>query len=143
MEAGTCSACGTPFGSLFREPEPAPRGDPARAAALSFVFPGLGHLSAGRTAEGLARMVAFLWMAGTAVAIVVMRRGLGLGPFVPLVLLLGIAATVIYGMSVPDARRAAQGQPPVLTTRMMMYGVSGMMLITVLVLMITSIRARG
>jgi hypothetical protein len=88
-------------------------------------------------------MVAFLWMAGTAVAIVVMRRGLGLGPFVPLVLLLGIAATVIYGMSVPDARRAAQGQPPVLTTRMMMYGVSGMMLITVLVLMITSIRARG
>lgn len=143
MEAASCSACGTPFGSLFREPEAPPSTDPGRAGALSFLFPGLGHLAAGRTAEGLARAVAFLWMAGTAVAILVVRRGLGLGPFLPLVVLLGAAAVVIYAMSVPDARRAARGEAPVLTTRMMMYGVSGMMLITILVLMITSIRARG
>ena len=143
MEEGACSACGTPFGSLFREPDQAPARDPGRAGALSFLFPGLGHFAAGKPAEGLARAVAFLWMAGTAVAILVVRRGIGLGPFLPLVVLLAAAAAVIYAMSVPDARRAVRGQPPVLTTRIMMYGVSGMMLITVLVLMITSIRARG
>jgi drug/metabolite transporter (DMT)-like permease len=57
------------------------------------------------------------------------------------VLLLAAAAT--YALSAVDARRAADGLPPYLTTRIMMYGVSGLMVLTIAIVMITSIRARG
>jgi hypothetical protein len=141
IEAQACAACGTPFATLFAESEARPATEPGRAQALSLLFPGLGHAAAGRGAEGLARAVAFLWLAGSAVAILVIRRGLGLGPFLPLVLLLLSAAVVLYAFTAVDARRAAEGRPPMLTTRMLMYGVTGMILLTVLVLVVTGIRA--
>jgi TM2 domain-containing membrane protein YozV len=143
LEASACATCGTPFASLFNEPERGPRTPPGRAVSLSLLFPGVGHFALGRGVEGLARGVVFAWLIATVLAIVIMRRGVGLGPFLPLLALLLLAAVTVYVLTAVDARRAAGGEPPVLSTRVLMYGVTGLMLLTILILFVTSLRARG
>lgn len=139
LDADGCSRCGTPFRSLFEEEE-APRIDPARAARLSLLFPGVGHIAAGRVGEGVARAVVFGWTLVSAVAIVIVRWGRGPGPFLPLLALYVLAAAVVYGLTPIDARRGAESQPPVLSSRMLLYGITGLMLLTVVVLLISGLR---
>lgn len=140
LDAQACARCGTPFRALFDE-TPARRVDPDRAARLSLLFPGAGHIAAGRVAEGVARAVVFGWTLLTALAIVIVRRGHGPGPFLPLLLVYFGAAAFVYGVSVPDARRAAEGRPQVLSSRLLLYGVAGLMVLAVVVLVVSAFRA--
>lgn len=141
MEDRACRACGTPFRELFEEPASRPAPEPRRAVGLSMLFPGAGHWLAGRLAEGVARAVVFAFAAGTAVAIVLSRRGQGLGPFLALVGALGVAAAVLYVLTAVDAGRLARNEPQVVSTRVLLYGATGLILLTVAVLVLAGIRA--
>lgn len=137
MEAQACLRCGTPFRALFRQEREAPEVDPGRATALSLIFPGLGHLAAGRRIDGLARMLIFAWLLGTLVVIVASRAGRGLGPLLGLVAVYFASAGALYLLSAVDARRAAEGDDPIVSSRILLYGVSALLLLTILLLFLT------
>jgi hypothetical protein len=142
IETRICSRCGVRFESLFAQPDQRPRVDPGRAARLSLLFPGAGHIAAGRTAEGVARAVIFGWAALTVLAILVMRGGFRPGPLLPLVLLYVAAAAGLYGITAVDAGRAAQGEPQLLSSRILLYGVGGLILLTVAIMFLLGMRSR-
>jgi hypothetical protein len=140
IEAATCRGCGAPFTQLFSEEEARPTVAPGRVVGLSLLFPGLGHLAAGRAAEGIARAVVFGYALATVVTLLVARAGQGLGPFLPLFLISATAGVVLYAMTAIDAGRLARGEEQVLTTRALLYGAVGLMVLTVVVLVILGAR---
>jgi hypothetical protein len=135
LDTSVCSRCGTTFGRLFEEPEPPPRTSPQRAAGLSLLVPGAGHVAAGRVAEGVARAVIFAFTLGMVVAILGAGRGLG-GPLVPLVVLFVGAAATLYLATAVDAYRAVRREPPVLSTRLLLIGATVLLMVAVAVLII-------
>lgn len=141
IEAPACSGCDAPFSRLFEEPEPAPKVDAGRAVSLSLLFPGLGHVAAGRTAEGLARAVVFAYALIVSIVVVVSRWGPGLGPFLPLLVICLLAAVAMYVVSAVDAGRAVRRERPVLGMRAQLYGAAALIVITVAILVVLGIRA--
>ena len=141
LEASACVRCGTAFRDLFEEGPAQPSIDPGRAAALSLMFPGLGHRALGRGAEGLARAVVFLWTIGMGLAILVSAGGVEAGPFRPLLLVLFAAAAIVYATTAADARRVARGEAPIMTSRMLLYGSTGLMFLIVVMLVVSGMRA--
>jgi hypothetical protein len=141
IEASACSACGAPFSELLEEEQRGEKVSASRAVRLSLLYPGLGHAPLGRGAEGLARAVVFTYVLATVVAILVMRGGSGLGPFVALFAISALAAVVFYALAAIDAGRAAHGELPIISTRVLLYGAAGLILLTVAVLVVTGIRA--
>jgi hypothetical protein len=131
----TCSRCLTEFGRLFAEPEPPPRISPERAAVLSLVVPGAGHVAAGRVADGLARAVVFAFALGMVVAFLTAGGGLS-GPLVPLVVLFVGASTTLYVATAVDAYRAVRREPPVVSTRILLIGAAVLLLVAMAVLLI-------
>jgi hypothetical protein len=140
IEFSACTACGASFGQLLADEVERPVVPPGRALRLSLLFPGLGHAAVGRPAEGVARGVVFGYAAATVVAILVMRGG-SLGPFMALFVLCLAAAAAFYVLAAVDAARAARGEPPIVSSRGLLYGAGGLVLVTVTVLVITGIRA--
>ena len=139
IDATTCRTCGTPFGTLLKEAEARPPTDPGRATAYSLLFPGLGHIVAGRAAEGAARAVIFGYAAATAIIILVMTGG-GPGPFLSLLIVSALVAVGLYAVSAVDAGRVARGESPLITPRMLLYGGAGLILLTVVVLVVVGVR---
>jgi hypothetical protein len=143
IDATFCRACGTPFARLFEERSARPTVAPGRATALSLAFPGLGHIALGRTAEGVARAVIFTYTLATVVSVVV-ARGIGdLGPYLPLVVVSAVAGAALYILSTVDAGRVARGEAPVLSTRALLLGAVGLMLLTVALVVVLGSRAGG
>lgn len=145
IEAMACGRCGASFSELMeREERPPTRTvPPGRAIGLSLAFPGLGHAAAGRTAEGVARAILFAWVVGSLIALLLVRAGQGLGPYRWLAVLYVAAAGGLYGVTAADAGRAASGAPPLVSSRLLLYGVSGLMLLTVVVLFVVGMRVAG
>jgi hypothetical protein len=122
IEATICSTCGAPFGRLLERPKQRPEIKPQTAATWSFVWPGIGHWKAGYRADGVARIVLFAWTFGTLMILLVSRFGTGgLGPTFPLVVLFVIAAGAVYVISAIDAYRLAGGDPPLATSRLLLW----------------------
>ena len=142
LEAKTCTRCGTPFGKLFEEPEPAPPVSAERAVALSLLFPGSGHIAARKVAEGVARGIVFAFALTMVLAILVAGGGLG-GPLTPLLLLFGGAGGIVYAASAVDAARAVRGDPPVLGTRVLLIGATVLLGLAVVVLVLGGSRLSG
>lgn len=134
----SCTRCGTTFGRLFEEPTPPPRISPQRAAVLSLVFPGVGHVAAGRVADGLARGVVFAFVLGMVVAILA-AGGAG-GPLLPLVVLFGGSGATLYAATAVDAYRAVRQEPPVVSTRLLLIGATILLLVAVGILILGSSR---
>jgi hypothetical protein len=130
-----CGRCGTPFGRLFEEPEPPARVSPERAAGLSLVFPGAGHVAARKVADGLARAVVFAFTLTMVLAILFAGGGIG-GPLTPLLVLFGGASAIVYGATAVDAARAVRKDPPILTTRMLLIGATVLLGLAVVVLVL-------
>jgi hypothetical protein len=63
------------------------------------------------------------------------------GPFAALLVISALAATSFYVLAAIDAGRAARGDAPILSTRALLYGAAALILLTVVVLVITGIRA--
>jgi hypothetical protein len=142
LEANACSSCGTPFSHLFERPgQGGPTVAPHRAAALSLLFPGIGHAAAGRVAEGVARGVVFLYTLGTGLAILLLGGGSGI--LLPITAMSLAASAGLYALSAMDARRVAAGEPQLLSTRMLLYAGVGMMLLTLVVLAIGGFGVAG
>lgn len=125
-----CEVCGTPFASLFAEPVPEPRIAASGALLWSLVWPGLGHIRAGRRVDGLARMVLFAWTFGTVLVLLVSRSGLGRAA--PLLGLYGVATLALYVLSAVDARRVAGGEEPLLRPRPLLWASVALIVVSIL-----------
>jgi hypothetical protein len=143
IEATTCRGCGTPFSRLLEDEPQGPTIEPRRAVGLSLVFPGLGHMAGGRGAEGAARAVVFAYALVTVVAILAARWGEGMGPLLPLLLTSGAAGAALYVLTAVDAGRLARGEQPILSTRALLYGSVGLILLTIVVLVVLGSRIGG
>jgi hypothetical protein len=130
IELDTCVACGAPFARLFQEPESRPKVDPRSAVARSLLFPGLGQVHCGRTADGVARAVLFLWIQGTATVMLLSRGGSG-SAITPIALLFLAVSVMLYATSALDAYRQAAGDAPLLTPRYLLYGTVGLIILSV------------
>ena len=143
IDAPLCSACGTPFRQVLKEPEERVDMDPGRAAMLSLIFPGVGHFMIGRRGDGIARGVVFAFALMTGLLTLgAVVRGSG-GAYLMLMVLSLAAAAALYVVSTLDAGRAASRLPPLLPMRVLMYGGIGLMLATLGVLVIGAMGARG
>ena len=125
-----CTVCGTQFKALFRGNEREVDLDPGSATTSSLLLPGLGHIRLGRVAEGVARLVLFAWAVATAAMVVLSAPAEGLGPLGLLAAMFGAGALGVYVLSAVDARRAAEGAEPVLSTRALLYGSAGLVLLS-------------
>jgi RNA polymerase subunit RPABC4/transcription elongation factor Spt4 len=133
MDLNVCPVCGTPFGRLFEEPEVRRQIEPKDAAAWSILLPGVGHLKAGRRADGVARLVLFAWVVGTLAVMLISRFGTGgLGPTASFVYLFVIVAVLLYVESAVDAYRVAAGDDPLVSSRMLMWAVVAVVMLLVL-----------
>ncbi len=145
IELNACSACGTPFARLFLEPERPVEIGRGRALVWSLVFPGLGHWMAGKRVDGVARLVLFLWTFGTVVVLLASRAGKGgLGPTVSLFYLFLLASLVLYAVSALDAHRIAGGDPPLVSSRILLWASAGLVVVSVVVASLVALpAARG
>ncbi len=139
LSRDVCSVCGASFSKLFEQEEAKPKVRPNTAVARSLIFPGLGHASAGRKAEGLARAVLFLWCAATALFLLMNHPAGGLGILLPMAVVFVMGALVLYAATALDAFRLASDEPQLLSSRSMLYGTAGLMMLSVgsLFLMVT------
>lgn len=138
-----CRVCGSLFEDLFGRADGRPRLAPERVVRLSLLFPGVGHAAAGHMAEGVARAVVFGWTLISALAIVISRGSSGPGPFLPLLVVYLGTAGGLYAVTAIDARRAVEGEKPVLTSRALMYLTGGLILLTVGILFVFGLRVSG
>ena len=141
IETQLCTACGTRFGRLFEDPETVASVEPGRAVAMSLVFPGLGHYVAGRRAEGVARAIVFTF-ALTIGLLALFGKGGGGSPVFLVVMVVSLGAAVgLYFVTMVDAGRAAERVAPILSTRVLLYGAVGLMLVTLTLLTIATLQA--
>jgi hypothetical protein len=131
LDLQSCAVCGTPFGRLFEEPKLRPSVDPRSAVVRSLVFPGLGHVHTGRGGDGLARAILFLWTFGTAALLLMSRSGATASALLTVGLMYLAAATVLYVITAVDARRAALGDPPILSPKALLFGTVGMIVLSI------------
>jgi hypothetical protein len=131
LDRDTCQSCGAPFARLFEDPEAKPDVDPRRAMRMSLIFPGLGHAAAGRKAEGVARGALFLWCAGTAVLLLLTHGAGGLGILAPMAIVFVLGSMAWYGLTALDAYRLANGEHQIVSPKVMLYSVAGMMMLSV------------
>jgi hypothetical protein len=130
IQVNLCLACGTPFARLFQEAELAPEVAPRAAALWSLLLPGLGQWKCGRSLDGIARMVSFVFPFGTMLILVVSRLGRGgLGPATSLFSLFLVASLIVWATSVIDAYRVASGIDPLVAPRTLLWGLIGLILI--------------
>jgi len=132
IQVNLCLSCGTPFARLFQEAERAPDIAPRTAALWSLLLPGLGQWKCGRSLDGIARMVAFVFPFGTMLILVVSRLGRGgLGPATLLFSLFLVASLIVWATSVVDAHRVASGLHPLIAPRTLLWGLVGLILVAV------------
>ena len=134
IEAAACTTCGTPFTRLFDERDERPGVEPQSAAVWSMALPGLGHWKLGRRADAVARIVMFAWAFGALLVLLVSRFGKGgLGPTMPLFLLFLGSSVAIYVLSAIDAHRIASGDPPLVSSRTLLWASAGVVVLSVFI----------
>lgn len=127
LDAFVCATCGT---SLGRGHHRALDIDWDLARRRAVLAPGLGHLAAGRTGTGGARLLlAGVWLLG-ALGLLLSGGTAALAPAVPL--LAGVA--VLWAGGVLDVARLARGRAEVLDTRVLLWVVVAVLVGVVLTL---------
>jgi ribosomal protein L40E len=139
IEVDVCGTCGTPFAQMMRD-EPARREvDPREAVRRSLLFPGLGHRLAGYPAEGFARAALFVVSAGMAVLVGIAGASSGVATL--MFWLFVASAVAAYAGSAVEAGRIARGEPLLVAGRVLMWVVTGEVLLAVVVLAISVVSA--
>jgi hypothetical protein len=141
LELDACASCGAPFARLFEQQATPVDVEPKRAVAFSLAYPGLGHAVAGKRAEGLARGILFTWAAATAILLLTAHPAGGLGFLAPMALVFVLSAIVWYAVTALDAFRLASGERQLVTSKVMLYGVASLMLVSVASVLIMVTRA--
>jgi hypothetical protein len=144
IEASLCGTCQTSFTRLFEREHEGPGVEPRTAAMWSLLFAGLGHWKAGQRPDGLARIVLFAWTLGTVIVVLSSRSGSGLGSSSSLFFLYLASASAIYVLSAIDAYRAAEGIPPLVSSRVLLWASAALVLASIaLATLVTLPAARG
>jgi hypothetical protein len=142
IEASLCTACGTPFARLFEEPNARPEVDPQSAAAWSLAFPGLGHWRLGRNGDAVARAIVFAWAFGALLILLVSRFGKGgLGPTFSLFAIFLLGSVIVYATSALDAYRIASGEEPLVSSRTLLWGSVGLIVLSVMIATLVTLPA--
>lgn len=142
IEASLCTACGTPFARLFEEPNARPEVDPQSAAAWSLAFPGLGHWRLGRNGDAVARAIVFAWAFGALLILLVSRFGKGgLGPTFSLFAVFLLGSVIVYATSALDAYRIASGEEPLVSSRTLLWGSVGLIVLSVMIATLVTLPA--
>jgi hypothetical protein len=139
LDLDACAVCGTSFATLFRQDERPPAVDPRFALTRSLIFPGLGHRAVGRGADGLARAVLFVFTFGMALLILISRPSAG--PVVGLLVLYGSLAVGLYVLTALEAYQMAQGGGPIVSSRVLLWGVVALVVLSVLMAAFTILSA--
>ncbi len=130
IEAETCLTCGTPFVSIMRLEADRPEVAPRDALTWSLVFPGLGLAKCGRPTDGLARAVLFGVCVG--MALLLLLGGVRTSPVTFAVFsLFLICALAVYALSAYEAYRVAEGQATLVSSRTLLWALSGIILVGV------------
>ena len=127
----TCMSCGAPFARLFKEEAARPQVPASKAARWSLLYPGLGHAVLGRRAEGVARAILFTWCAATAILLLSAHPAGGLGILLPMAVVFVLGSLLWYGVTALDAARLANGAHQVVTSKIMLYSVAALMMMSV------------
>jgi hypothetical protein len=131
MEVSICLSCGTPFGHGFEAAEERPAISPASAVKWSLLYPGLGHLKAGRPADALARGVVFTWPFVTGLLFLSAHPAGRLGLIGALGMTFLFAAVLLYIAIAVDAGRVADGDEPMISNRALLWIAAGIVLCSV------------
>lgn len=132
LGAGACASCGTPFGRTVAG-TPAPEledVDQGTVVLASGILPGLGHILLGRQAQGITRALFFLFCAlgGYLMLRSAAAAGQSVLPAVPLLL----GAFTVWGLSIHDVLALTNRRPEMLTPRVLLWlvvGVIGLLLL--------------
>ena len=141
IELDMCATCGTPFATVMRDEPAAVEIDPNQALAWSLVFPGLGHRRAGRSLDGLARAVLF----GVAfvMALLVGFTGVRSGPTFGVFALFLLTSLTVYVGSAYEAHRLAQGGELLVSSRLLLWMLVFVILLSVVMLALAVMSASG
>jgi hypothetical protein len=106
------------------------------------LFPGLGHWRCGRSLDGVARAVIFVWTLGTLLILVASRVGKGgFGATAPLFVLFLAATLVVWVTSAYDAYRIAGGEEPMVSSRTLLWGSVVLIVLSVLLASLVTLPA--
>lgn len=128
MEVKLCLSCGTAFGQGFEQPEERPSITPGSAVKWSLLYPGLGHLKAGRTADAVARAIVFTWPFVTGLLFLSAHPTGRLGVIGALGATFLVAAVLLYIAIAIDAGRVADGDEPMISNRALLWIAAGIVL---------------
>lgn len=136
LEATVCSVCGTTFATSMNPPEERPDRDPNTVAMYSLFFPGAGHWHLGMKGAAVARGVLSVWVVLVAIAAAVAGSATVATVF-------GIAAFALWAIAAHDAFREAQGAPGsvILKSRVFLYVVLALLMLMIIMLVSTGLRA--
>jgi hypothetical protein len=126
IDLDTCELCGTSFATLMRADEKPPEVEPTAALRRSLIFPGLGHALVGRPLDGLARGALFAML--LVMLLIVLLSGLSSTVAVVVFLLFLAMALVAYAGAAWEAYRLADGDPPFVSSRTLLWVTAGVIL---------------
>lgn len=133
LGSGACSVCGTAFGrTLSRDDRDELKDvDQGTVVLASGLLPGTGHILLGRTAQGATRATIFLFclVGGYLLMRSAAASGQSVFPAVPLLL----GAFLVWAGSIYDALALTSRQPELLTPRVLVWlviGVVGLLLVS-------------
>lgn len=135
IDLDVCALCGTPFADLMRQDERPAEVDPKDALVASLIFPGLGHRKIGRGVDGLARGVLFAML--VAMALLTGSSEGASGLVAGLFVFCTAFAAVVYLGSAWEAYRMAEGGPPFVSARVLLWATVGVILLSVVALAFT------
>jgi len=137
IELDVCSVCGTSFATMMRSGEGAPTDvDPKDALVASLIFPGLGQRKLGRPLDGFARGTLFVIMCALALMLAFANGSGVLKALFALYLLLALG---VYLGSAYEAYRMAEGAPPIVSTRNLLWATAAIVIVSVFVLALSVI----
>lgn len=138
LEAQVCSVCGTAFADTVHPPKSVPERDPNTVALYSLFFPGAGHWQLELKGQAVARAVLSTWV------VLIALIG-GIQGSLSLAVPFALAAFALWGLAAHDAYREARREPArvILKGRTFMYVVLGLLLLMVVLLVSTGLRAGG
>lgn len=141
LDQHVCAVCGTTLGEVVRPKEERPERDPGMAAMVSLFFPGAGHGYLGMWGQAVARGVLHAWVLFV-LLIAVVQRGPGSGA---IGIVFGLAATALWAVSAHDAYREARHESSqvLLKGRVFLYLVLGLLVLLLILLVSSGLRARG
>jgi hypothetical protein len=129
IELDACGVCGTSFAQLLRQEEPRPTVAPRDAFLWSLTFPGVGHAKVGRAPDGIARGTLFVLTFG--LALVIVLSGVSNAAVFAVVVLLLLSALTLYLGSAVEAYRLADGGPPFVSARTLLWATVALIMISV------------